>query len=544
MSTSIMISFLSTSLDGGSTDRRRTAWRPNAGIALASEPKIDRLVLLYEKGDEALATLVAEDAKSMRDGFDVQLMETAPSSSNISATYMRVLRLGDVLQFDPAVQYYLNITTCTPIQQICFCTIAQSRRWPVKLVQCLNAKTEDLASMVQVIDLDLSRYDVILNQYPMGNAEGINLLKDNIATRNIAYNEMIEDIQGTVLRSRHPILLRGAEGAGKTAMARRLHELKARTALLTDRFVEVNCMALKGMSAMPAMSALFGHKGKALLGVTGAPKSELQLSNNDMLFLDNIDELGLPEQAMLLQAMEDRVYTPLGSGKPVKCDFQLIAATNKDLEGMVRNGQFRADLLARLSTWEFRLPSLQERPEDIEPNLVYELKRSTNTLPHIQRFSAKALRQYLAFALSNEAPWLANFRDLSASVERMITRSVSEIISEEVVGAEITTLRAKWSSLGFNDHVRLGRKGSPSPVTGATDNYVAILLPDHNLNLFEQNQLDFVIRVAMNCPSYAELSRRLYGDDLGINPAQKSRSYLLGYGLSLDMIKEKLGSAS
>lgn len=539
-----MISFLSTSLDGGSTDRRPTAWRPNAGIALASEPQIDRLVLLYEKGDEALATLVAEDAKSLREGFDVQLMETAPSSSNLSATYMKVLRLGDALQFDPAVQYYLNITTCTPIQQICFCTIAESRRWPVKLVQCLNAKTDDLASKVQVIDLDLSRYDAILNQYPMGSAEGINLLKDNIATRNIAFNEMIGDIQATVLRSRHPILFRGPAGTGKTAMARRLHELKARTALLTGRFVEVNCMALKDMSAIPAMSALFGHKDKALLGVTSAPQSERQLANNDMLFLDNIDELGLPEQAMLLQAVEDRVYIPLGSSKPVKCDFQLIAATNKDLEGMVRNGQFRADLLARLSTWEFRLPSLRERLEDIEPNLDYELKKSTNPLPHIQRFSAKALRQYLAYAMSNEAAWLANFRDLSASVERMITRSVNEVISEEVVGAEITTLRAKWSSLEFNDHAPPGRKGSPSPATGATDDYITILLPSHNLNLFEQNQLDFVIRMALKCPSYAELSRRLYGDDLGINPAQKSRSYLLGFGLSLDMIKETLGSAS
>ncbi|MFJ2484793.1 RNA repair transcriptional activator RtcR family protein [Pseudomonas sp. NPDC087639] len=541
MSKSIMISFLSTSLDGGSTDKRRTKWRPNAGIALTSEPQINRLFLLHEKADEALATLVSEDAKRMRNGFDVQLMEIGPNSSNLSSTYMNVLRLGDALQFDPADQYYLNITTCTPIQLICFYTIAESHRWPVKLVQCLDAKTDDLASTVQIIDLDLSRYDVILNQYPMGSAGGIDLLKDNIATRNIVYNKMIEEIQSTVLRSRRPILLRGPAGTGKTAMARRLQQLKGRTTLLTGRFVEVNCTALKDISAM---SALFGHKDGALLGVTGAQKDKLQNPYEGTVFLDNIDELGLPEQTMLLQAMEDKLFTPLGSRTPVKCDFQLIAASNKNLEEMVKKGQFRADLLARLSTWEFRLPSLCERLEDIEPNLEYELKKSTNPLPYLQRFSAKALSKYVKFATSNEAAWMANFRDLSASVERMITRSVSGIISEEVVSAEITTLRAKWSSLGFSGDVNLGRKGSPRSGAGAPGDYVSILIPGHTLNLFEHNQLDYVIRVALKCPSYAELSWRLYGDDVGTNPAQRSRDFLIRYGLSLDMIRETLRSVS
>lgn len=131
MSKSIMISFLSTSLDGGTQDKRRTKWRPNVGVALASEPEIDRMILLYEKKDEDLAYLVKDDANRMRSDFDVQLIETSPSSSNLSSTYRNVLRLSDVLRFDPADQYYLNITTCTPIQQICFCTLAESRagRW-------------------------------------------------------------------------------------------------------------------------------------------------------------------------------------------------------------------------------------------------------------------------------------------------------------------------------------------------------------------------------------------------------------------------------
>jgi transcriptional regulatory protein RtcR len=92
-----------------------------------------------------------------------------------------------------------------------------------------------------------------------------------------------------------------------------------------------------------------------------------------MLFLDEIGELGLDEQAMLLRAVEEKVFYPLGSDTPVKSNFQLICGTNRNLQEQVENGNFREDLLTRIHLWTFKLPGLAERKEDIEPNLEYEL---------------------------------------------------------------------------------------------------------------------------------------------------------------------------
>ena len=95
-----------------------------------------------------------------------------------------------------------------------------------------------------------------------------------------------------------------------------------------------------------------------------------------MLFLDEIGELGADEQAMLLRAIEEKAFYPLGSDRERTSDFQLVAGTNRDLGALVREGRFREDLLARINLWTFRLPALRERVEDIEPNLDFELDRA------------------------------------------------------------------------------------------------------------------------------------------------------------------------
>ena len=138
------------------------------------------------------------------------------------------------------------------------------------------------------------------------------------------------------------------------------------------------------------MSALFGHKKGAFTGAASDRAGLLRTANGGMLFLDEIGELGLDEQAMILRAVEEKCFLPVGSDVESTSDFQLIAGTNRDLQDAISEGRFREDLLARLNLWTFHLPGLVDRREDIEPNLDYELRRYAETEGHQVTFNKEA----------------------------------------------------------------------------------------------------------------------------------------------------------
>src|SRR5262249_4273866 len=126
-------------------------------------------------------------------------------------------------------------------------------------------------------------------------------------------------------------------------------------------------------------------------------------------------------------------------------DFQLIAGTNRDLMAAVREGRFREDLLCRINLWTFSFPGLRSRPEDIEPNLQFELDQHARKTGQRVTFSKEAREQFLKFALSSSALWRGNFRDLNAAVARMATLAQGARISVELVREEIQRLQNSWS---------------------------------------------------------------------------------------------------
>jgi len=235
-----------------------------------------------------------------------------------------------------------------------------------------QSKSKSPLGVAHVIDLDLSRYDRIAARFRKEASEARSFLKSGIETRNGGFNRLIEQIEQVAVQSRDPVLLMGPTGAGKSQLARRIYELKRSRHRLTGTFVEVNCATLRGDAAM---SALFGHVKGAFTGALKDRLGLLRSADGGLLFLDEVGELGLDEQALLLRALESKRFPPFGGDQDVSSDFQLIAGTNRDLHSRVREGLFREDLLARLNLWTFRLPGLRDRPEDLEPNLDYELEQ-------------------------------------------------------------------------------------------------------------------------------------------------------------------------
>ena len=247
------------------------------------------------------------------------------------------------------------------------------------------------------------------------------------------------------IASRDPVLLCGPTGSGKSQLARRIYELKKARRQVAGELVEVNCATLRGDAAM---STLFGHVRGAYTGAVEARAGMLRKADKGLLFLDEIGELGLDEQAMLLRAIEDRTFFPVGSDREVRSEFQLIAGTNRDLAARVGSGHFREDLLARINLWTFQIPGLRERPEDIEPNLEFELERVGDALKLRLTISREASERYLAFARSPEALWSGNFRDFGASVRRMATLCEGGRISVREVEDEVANLRGAVAARG------------------------------------------------------------------------------------------------
>lgn len=291
--------------------------------------------------------------------------------------------------------------------------------------------------------------------------------------------------------------------------------------------MEVNCATLRGDAAM---SALFGHVKGAFTGALKDRPGLLRAADNGLLFLDEIGELGHDEQAMLLRALEEKRFLPFGGDVEVSSNFQLIAGTNRQLPEAVQAGHFREDLLARTNLWTFHLPGLRKRPEDIEPNLDYELDQFARKNGRRVTMSKEVREGFLTFAQSPAAKWSANFRDLNACITRMATLSPGGRITTAVLTEEINRLNSAWSS----------------PLTDADHELIlASVLGEkemERLDLFDQVQLAFVIRTCRECATLSDAGRKLFGATREKrkvqNDADRLRKYLARFNLDWQACKQ------
>ena len=431
--------------------------------------------------------------------------------------------------FEPEDEKYLvHITTGTHVAQICLFLLTESHYFPAALVQTSPPKGKDRSQpgSYVVIELDLSKYDRLAMRFAQEAEDDISFLKYGIETRNPAFNALIEKIEHVASRTPDPILLMGPTGAGKSRLARRIYALRQVKQRLKGPFIEVNCATIRGDAAM---SALFGHRRGAFTGAVADRKGLLREADAGILFLDEVGELGLDEQAMLLRAVEEKRFLPVGADREVESDFQLICGTNRDLAAEVAAGRYREDLLARINLWTFHLPGLADRPEDIEPNLRYELDRFAERAGRRVTFNQEARTRFLEFAVSPRARWTANFRDLSAAVTRMATLAPGGRIVMAVMKEEVQRLQASWRAEGTDpDQARLDR------VLGKE--------AAGELDLFDRVQLAAVLKVCQESGSLSQAGRTLFSESRkkrkAVNDADRLRKYLARFNLSWEDVKK------
>lgn len=522
----VAVGLLGTTLDRGSKGPGRwETWRPTVALFQHEDLLIDRFeMLLTSPRFEALADAVEADIASVSPETTVR-RHVVPMADpwDFEEVYGALLDLTRRLTLDPEREDLLvHITTGSHVAQICLFLLAETRELPGRLVQTSppRRKSDGGPGSYQVIDLDLSRYDRIAARFQRRQREDLSALKSGIETRNRAFNRLIERLETVAVSSTAPILLLGPTGAGKSRLARRIHELKKARRRLDGPFVDVNCATLRGDGAM---SALFGHEKGAFTGAAEKRTGLLRTAHGGLLFLDEIGELGPDEQAMLLRAVEEKRFLPLGSDKEATSDFQLVAGTNRDLAEDARKGRFREDLLARIDLWTFRLPPLRERPEDLEPNLEHELEAFADRNGARVRLVPAARERFLAFARSPEALWSANFRDLNAAVTRMATLAAGGRVTTDGVEEEIERLRAAWHR--------------PASAGGDAQLLTDVLGPDGaaRLDRFDAVQLADVIRVCRGARSLSEAGRTLFAASrakkASVNDADRLRKYLARFGL-------------
>lgn len=240
---------------------------------------------------------------------------------------------------------------------------------------------------------------------------GAEMIGESAPMRNI--REMIAKVAPTDAR----VLVTGPNGSGKELVARNLHQLSGRSAM---PFIEVNCAAIPGELIE---SELFGHEKGSFTSAIKQHKGKFEQADGGTLFLDEIGDMSLAAQAKVLRVLQEKKLSRVGSDKDITVDVRVVAATNKDLAEEIRAGNFREDLYHRLSVIEIKVPSLNERREDIPALIAFFLKKYTDG-GKARSFSPEAVD------LLMRKDWRGNIRELDNVVERLL------ILGDEPVSAE------------------------------------------------------------------------------------------------------------
>ena len=277
---------------------------------------------------------------------------------------------------------------------------------PPDLNRLLTTVRNALDKKVLVVENKILKKKVSKNYEMVGESGEISVIKD-----------MIEKVAPTDAR----VLITGSNGTGKELVAHWVHEKSQRSA---GPFIEVNCAAIPSELIE---SELFGHVKGAFTSAVRDRAGKFEAANKGTIFLDEIGDMSLSAQAKVLRALQESKISRVGTDKDIKVDVRVVAATNKDLQKEIAENRFREDLYHRLAVILIKVPSLNDRRDDIPMLIAHFAKKIASEQGIVPKtFSDKAIKLLKGY------DWTGNIRELRNVVERLIILG-SKVVSEEDV---------------------------------------------------------------------------------------------------------------
>lgn len=256
----------------------------------------------------------------------------------------------------------------------------------------------------------------------------------------VGASEPMERVKKMIVKVAHSnstVLIRGESGTGKERVARAIHKASQR---VNERFQAVNCAAI---NENLLESELFGHEKGSFTGAVSEKKGLFEIADKGTLFLDEIGDINVNMQAKLLRALQEKEILRVGGTRPIKVDVRVLAATNRDLESMVKDERFREDLYYRLNVIPINIPPLRQRLKDIELLTDYFLRKHSANATRPIKISPDAKKLIMEYA------WPGNVRQLESAIERALLLAEGDEITIEDMPVEIRAASQTEGAGGF-----------------------------------------------------------------------------------------------
>ncbi len=378
--------------------------------------------------------LVIDDDSSARESLEIILGEEEYDVSSAADGYEGLEIFGkektDLVIVDLKMEGLDGIRVLEQIKNL-------DRNIPVIIVTAY----EDMASIIEAMRLgahdyiekpiDISRMKLVISRALRSGDIATDLevpetepeIDDDIARMIVGKSPGIRDVLkkiGQVSSSNVNVLIQGESGTGKELISRVIHDSSSTRGF---PFVPID------LSALPETlleSELFGHTRGAFTGALKERKGRFELAEEGTVFLDEISEVPLSQQVKLLRVLQEREFVPVGGGLPIPMRARIVAATNRDLEQLVRQGKFREDLFYRISVFTINIPPLRDRKEDIPPLAVHLLRRINRELHKSVR---KIPQEVVEILRSHD--WEGNVRELENVLMQAAVLTEGDVLKKE-----------------------------------------------------------------------------------------------------------------